>query len=972
MQQIWRLDVAGDHELGAVRVDGESQLITSNPESGSSGVEIRRRDLNLEAIGRVDRDAELLATGWQRDADSLRITLTLPPGWRALAVFGADRVDGDWLSAWSLLDLFLLLIFSFAVFRMYGVLAGIVALFAFGLSYHEPGSPRFTWLLLLIPLALLRVVGQGAGRKWVQVWKYGAVAILLLSLIPFVAFQTQSVIYPQLERSGFVYGSRGPLDWIAYDGRIARRSATRVGSLRDRAESVAAGEAKRGQVAAGQWNLKYDPQSRIQTGPAQPQWDWNDIDCVWNGPVTAKQRLRPILISLPQNRILTVVRLALLLLLAAILLGAGKLPWRRVKQAAAAAAALLVILPTSAPAQLPDRAMLDSLREKLLETPDVFPNAAEIPQVQLAVKNNTLEMSCQIDAAIDVAVPLPGRLPAWSPLSVTMDGDSDVLLTRRDEHLWILVPAGVHDVTVKGLLPESTDWQWTFALKPRSVVIDAPGWTVTGVGANGVPDSQVFFVKDQDITDDLAAYDRTNFQAIVIVDRHLEIGLISKVRTVVTRLSSPGTAVSLRIPLLDGERVLSSEREADEGEIAVRLAANQDQVSWQSEIPAGGDIQLSAGPTDDWVERWHLVTSPIWNVVTAGLGPVYEADEKDLVPVWHPWPGESVTLSLSRPAAVSGDVMTVQNVSYETRLGSRRQNNTLALDLECSLASDFAIQIDSDPEVSSLKIDGQSAPVQLDGSKLIVPTQPGKQKIAVEWRNSRRMRTRSSTSDVILPVEASNVTTVMVMPENRWILWADGPLRGPAVRFWTILVVAILAAIALGSLPSTPLRRYQWVLLAIGLTQVPLPAAMLVVGWLFLLSWRGNQRPAEHGRAAFNLAQLAIVLLTACSLGVLVIVVSSGLLGHPDMFISGNGSSRTFLRWFQPRIGPQLPETTVISISVWFYRLLMLFWALWLAVSLVQWLSWGWQQFGAGGFWRRSSKPAVIQAVLASEDRSED
>ena len=153
MQQIWRLDVADGQELGAVRVDGERQLITSNPTTAAQGVEIRSRNPQLEAIGRIPDNSPWWATGWQANANSLRLTLTLPPGWRAFAVFGADRVEGDWLTAWSLLDLFLLLIFSLAVLRLWGIPAGVVALLAFGLSYHEPDAPRLTWLLLLMPIA---------------------------------------------------------------------------------------------------------------------------------------------------------------------------------------------------------------------------------------------------------------------------------------------------------------------------------------------------------------------------------------------------------------------------------------------------------------------------------------------------------------------------------------------------------------------------------------------------------------------------------------------------------------------------------------------------------------------------------------------------------------------------------------------------------------------------------------------------
>ena len=108
--------------------------------------------------------------------------------------------------------------------------------------------------------------------------------------------------------------------------------------------------------------------------------------------------------------------------------------------------------------------------------------------------------------------------------------------------------------------------------------------------------------------------------------------------------------------------------------------------------------------------------------------------------------------------------------------------------------------------------------------------------------------------------------------------------------------------------------------------------------------------------SVFNLLQVGIVILTLIALGIFVVIVGKGLLGHPDMFIIGNGSSRTYLKWFQPRIDTDLPIAKVVSISVWFYRLLMLFWALWLANSLVRWLKWGWQQFSDVTLWKASPK----------------
>src|SRR5678810_1509987 len=80
-----------------------------------------------------------------------------------------------------------------------------------------------------------------------------------------------------------------------------------------------------------------------------------------------------------------------------------------------------------------------------------------------------------MDAAIHVAarsaVPLPGKLPAWSPLSITVDDKPEVALRRGDGYLWVALEPGVHKVRVTGSLATVTEWEWTFLLKPRQVTI---------------------------------------------------------------------------------------------------------------------------------------------------------------------------------------------------------------------------------------------------------------------------------------------------------------------------------------------------------------------------------------------------------------------------------------------------------------------------------------------------------------------
>lgn len=961
-QQIWRLDAAPGQDIGSVQIGGEGQLITRNPANGAPGVEIRTRDISLEATGRMERAARLPATGWRSDADSLRITLNLPPGWRLFALFGADWVNGDWLTAWTLLDLFLLLIFSLAVGRLWGVGPAIVAFLAFGLSFHEPGAPRYAWLLLLIPLALLRVVPEGWGRRLVRAGKWLMVVVLLLALAPFVSRQVQQAIYPQLE----VVGSSGAalLGQAAGEAMAAPQTAAADGFANEAAVDQVRTRSKPGignygvlskAAPSPNSNMAWDVKARIQTGPAIPDWQWRVATFGWSGPVAESQTVRPILIPRGVEQALTALRVALLLLLAAILLDARRMRgcvFRGAKAAALMAAALAFAAPVATAQDFPDRPMLDQLRERLLKPADAYPTAADIPHVALSLDGRRLAMDAEIHVALEVAVPLPGRLPAWSPVSVDVDGKPAAALRRDDGYLWVVLAPGVHRVRVEGVISDASEWEWTFRLRPRRVAIDAPGWTVGGVRADGVPEAQVFFARQQRSAAEESSYERQNLQTLVAVDRRLEIGLVWQVHTVVTRLSEENKAVALRVPLLPGENVLSANAVVRDGFIEVRLGANEKEFRWESELSTTGELTLATRAADTWVERWRLVASPVWNVALSGLAPIFEANTPSLVPVWHPWPGESVALKITRPEAIAGATITINRGAHDVSVGKRQRTAKLDLALRCSLGEDFLLGLPAEAEVTALTHDGAPIPVRRDGTKLVVPLRPGEQRLSVAWTTDGPLGLRAGVDPVRLPVESANVQTTIRLPGDRWVLWTDGPLRGPAVRFWIVLACSLLAAIVLGRINHSPLRPLEWMLLAIGLTQVPLPAALTVIGWLFLLAWRGRESFQRLRPIGYNFVQIALVGVTAIALGIFVAVVAQGLLGSPRMFILGNGSGAHALSWFQARCGPDFPQPGAVTISIWWYRLAMLAWALWLAASLLRWLAWGWRQFSAGGFFR--------------------
>ncbi|MEI6341370.1 MAG: hypothetical protein WCR07_05395 [Verrucomicrobiota bacterium] len=991
MQQVWRLDAAEGQQLGSVRSLGIGQLVTRNPASGALGFEVRARNLAVEATGRADATPTWPATGWRADADPARVTLHLPPGWRLFALFGSDWVQGDWLTAWTLLDLFLLLVFTLAVFRLRGFGAAALAFLAFGLAYHEPGAPRYPWLVLLVPLALGQLLRDDRARRLARVVQGTAAVVLVLFLVPFVSRQVQQALYPQLEltpgyptpdltfavgdvSAGVALGAQVQANQatVATDARFANSL-----NLASRAGTQA--PAKDAQNNYWSANLLQDAKARIQTGPGIPEWTWRAVSFGWNGPVQPSQNVRPILVPRSVERLLSVVRTGLVMALAAVLAmpavrrkesslpapPSGSPP--HAPEAPAVAAVVLGIglglailagpsvraAEPSAPGPIPDATTLDKLRERLLAPSDAYPNAASIPMASLGLEGRRVRIEAEIHAALRVAVPIPGRLPAFSPVAVEMDGKPAASVRRDDGFLWVVVEPGVHRVRLDAWLPSVSEWEWSFALKPRRVRIDAPEWTVAGVRGDGVPEAQVFLAPRLRATSASASYEQQRVESVVAIDRHIELGLQWQVRSVVTRLSPMGRAVSLLVPLVPGETVVSQGAVVRDGAIEIRLGAQERETSWEGTLAVTNQVPLGTNPTNAWVERWHLVTSPVWNITLSGLPPMFDATGGDLVPSWRPWPGESVGLAIQRPEAVAGSTVTINRALHAASLGRRQRTSTLDLALRCSMGEEFPVGLPPGSEVTRLSVRGRDVPVRREGDRVVVPLQPGEQSMSIEWKESRPLGFRDGNAVVQLPVEAANVMTTATVGQDRWVLWASGPQRGPAVRFWGVLLLSLLGAVALGRIPRSPLGTVSWMLLLVGLTQAHLVAAMVSIGWFFLVRWRGEPSFPSTRPVAHNLLQVALVVLTAATVGILLFVVGEGLLGSPRMFILGNQSTRTLLRWFEPRAGTSLPGCTVFSISIWWYRLLMLLWALWLAWSLLEWLGKAWRAFVQGGILRR-------------------
>ena len=979
MRTDWRLDMQPPYTLLSATESARDLLITKGRDEGRTGVELRQTHVSLAALGRTNARGSMPVTGWDARFTNVQATLNLPPGNKLVAAPGVDNARGSWLSQWQLLDFFLVLIITIAVWRLLGRGAGVVALLALVLSFHEPYAPSWLWVNLLIAIALMRVAPAGRLRQIVSGYQLLSAAALLVALVPFVANQLRIAIYPQLEPQYNQYQ--------LYDTAVmpASEPAEQLMHLREskaierRTEAFSAeGDTLDEIMVTGAKPIdfvRYAPNAIVQAGPGIPSWQWNTYPLSWSGPVDAEQMMRLVVLPRWLVSLLRFTEVALLLLFAAALAAEilhkhwalpGGFTLGRNRAASAAAVAMLAVtmaLSPAAEAQMPDANLLKQLEQRLTEPPDCVPRCAEVVSADVDVGADAINMRLGIHAMEDIAMPLPGSADGWQPQVVLLDGAANARVLRGDDDsLWLHVGAGRHSVTLRGPVAAVDSLEVAFQSPPRVIRVDSDGWFVAGIKDRRLLSGSLQLTRLQTDTggDETVRWESSRFPAFARVERTVELDLDWRVKTTVYRVAPAQGVLTLDVPLIDGEKIISGEFTVDNDRVLVSMSPQQQSISWTSNLPRTSPLTLTAEDGAAWHEVWRFAVGNIWNAAFQGV-PESDVggDVSDVrVAEFNPRGGEQLTLVATRPEASKGSTLAFDSVNLAVTHGSRSSDTTLRLGYRSTRGAQHVLRLPDGAEVASVQIDGRAQSLRAEGGELTLPILPGEHTVQIDWRLNGEMGLRTSTPAVDIGAPASNIELSLTKPRDRWLLGTRGPQLGPAVLYWSELAVLILFALILGRVGLAPLKSWHWLLLGLGFSTFSWPVLGVVVVWLLACGVREKwQTDVNWWR--FNVIQLGIGGLTVVALLSIATALPQGLLGTPDMHVAGHNSYGDVLSWFADSSESALPVASVFSVPLWIYKALILAWALWLSFALLRWLPWVWQCFSSQGYWRWKSSDAL-------------
>ncbi|MEZ4458850.1 MAG: hypothetical protein R3E66_03800 [bacterium] len=1017
MNQGWRLNYGKGGTLGRVYDNNEATdlFITSEPGTALSGVEIRKPSLNLTSEQRIEKNlSSLQIVGWSHDVQRLSATLSLPPGWTLLGGQGVDRMPGTWLESWTLFDFFFVLMVALTLGKLFGWRWTGLSLLALCLAHGHRDAPEWIWIGLLVTLALLRVLPQGWIRKSIVVVRACMLIGLLVILAPYARDQIRHALHPQV---GSPDSFSSVIDMSSNFDAIQEQAQFEAKPMAPAPEEPMAGAAAadyddewdaRGEVEAKSVSLsrmskkdfgnksgyqklqQIDPNAVVQTGPGLPTWTWSTWSLQWTGPVRHDHTIELWLISPTVNRILALIRVILLILLALLMLAPRDTYWNeplgirptfitRFLGMAPAMLALL-LLPAVSRAQefqepnvqalvqnqnlnaLPigvstPRSLLDELRERLIDESLCQGPCAVASRARIDVDGDILTMSAEVHAEKTTAWHLPGPADPLRIDEVKVDGVVTQDL-RRDVNGLAMVRLGPgrHSVEVKGHLVNRNvvTLQFRSETRPQYVEFKSNDWTVDGIGPDGVPDNSLQLTKRVDAGDQDAALS-TDLPPWFEVERRLELGSPWRIRTIVSRVDSSRPQL-VKVPLTGGEKVISEDVRMENGRALVDFGRGVNVAEFLSEIPIAVKIDLTAATNEPFTETWYVQCSRTWRCQFGELPRIADVTDGVQQPMWKPWPGEKLSIVIDRPQGAPGQALTVDSVTYDVTPGKRLLQAKLKLSVRASQGGVEEITIPTGAEVQQVTVDGNVRTIRPRENVLSLPVRPGAQTFEITWQQPWERGVQETAPAVKLSTSAVNATTTIYLGEDRWLLWTYGPQWGPAILFWSHLAILLVMALLLGRIKSIPVKTWEWLLLVIGLSQLPVIAGLPVLAWFLLLAWRGKNPNEEWWK--IDLAQLTTLFLTLMSLGVLYAAIHFNLLVDIDMQVRGANSTDSALRWYVDQTGPSLATPGIISLPILAFRVAMLLWAFWLVSRLIKWAKWGWGEFSEGGLWRAYPAPA--------------
>ncbi len=941
----WRLNSGSNHRLLSASSHNETLLITES-EDGQQGVELRKPDVSLQVDGEFNAAFLSEISGWQINFDDVTTELFLPHGYMALATNNVDHSRNVWIEKWRLWDIFIVMLLTVLSFKVIGFKSALGAFVALVLGYHGLNMPLYAWANLIVAIAVISWLPKGRWLGLFQLYAVLSVLGLLVILLPHLVSQARLMIHPQLEHNNQVLAPAPAPSLTVKKAKELNQVYTQTYNTQNAIEDDLEMVEEQGKITVtgsrirrSDYINRYQADAVLQAGKGTPEWRYNSVRLAWDGPVTADQSYQLYLLT-PAMRV--VWRLLLILASVYWLLAILQKMKTSLKVGRVAQTSLLLLL-CSNPLMandFPPEKMLEQLKNRLYQPSTCAPHCASIEAAEVSAVGDQLRMSLRYHVLDQVMVPLPDSAD-WHITSVTSDQTAVQGRIKYQGQTWLPLEQGIREVVLTGSLANRNSISVRFPIKPRHIIVQSENWQFAGLDGHLLSSNTLQMIATIQAESNEQSK-TTDIKPFVKVRRSITFDDQWYARTVVSREAPKQGVINVSIPLMAHEFPTEKVQLDESGAVMVSLGPNDTEFQWSSRLDRVPELTLTATDSEQYIETWEVVSSPQWHVSIAGVPLVaseamaYDVDDY-FVHVYMPRPDETLTMQISRPQAVAGDVLSIDSINHVYTVGKRTTKAETKIIYRATQGGHFEVNLDPAALVKKVTFDGVESNLINEDGVVAVSFLPGQHNVSIEWHLNQELSAWHRTPSINLNNHYSNLNQTIKVPRDRWLLWGGSEGVGPAFLYWGELLVFAVLAFFLARIRYSPLKVWQWLVLGCAFGTFSWLAFSVVASWLFFVGWK-QQFTGFESRAKSILLQWFSLFFTAATIGVLVATVAYGLLSYPDMGVAGQNASSSRLYWYLDSGQNLLPNITLLSVHLWWYKLLILLWSIWVSFAVLNWL----------------------------------
>lgn len=959
----WRINAQPGYQLLSAKNQNENLLITQSKE-GLEGIELRIPNIYLQVNGEFTPNQLGSISLWQNTFDNIYSQIHLPHGYMAFASRNVDSSQNVWLDKWRLWDIFIVMLLTAFTYKFINFKTAVAAFIALVLGYQEFGMPLMSWGAVMIAIVILFMKPSGKIQSLVKTYAYLSLIALMIMLIPFLINQMRLSLHPQLDHyyrtnitpSYDKYSSqqkKAEMSPIAYEQTYNTLNAVQRAPIMEQSvQSQDNVKYEENRISVSGSRLKrsdmlnhYQQGAILQAGRGTPNWNFNQVALSWDGPITADQDYQLYLIT-PPIRVLW--RLLLIITSTYWFICMVKTVIKRKTKDSNNLSVNALIFTTLSllsfatfSGNFPEQKLLQELQSRLNPKALCIPNCATIESANIEAENQQMRIRLNYHALADVIVPIP-HSKYWSISEIKVNNETNSNIISHESKPWIHLKTGVNTVVIQGIIDNKNNVSIEFPIIPGHVTTQSDNWQFAGIEGNTLTNDTLQLITSENINNASGEVQMTQIKQFVKVTRNLLFDDRWQLHTKIERIAPSTGAINLSVPLVANEQPYKTMQLNSLGNAIVSFAPTENTIEWRSVIDPSETLQLTANDSPSYLEIWRIISAPQWNIEISGIPIVApqpsELDTTDFFEhIYMPRPGENITITVSRPKPIEGDIISIESIKTDYHLGKRTTKSTLEISYQATQSGNFEISIPTDAQVKKVSYDGIESNLVSENGVIPISSLPGKHNILIEIHTEKALNVNNLTPEIGINKYYSNLTQTIRIPRNRWLLWGKSEGVGPAFLYWGEILAFSIIAFFLARMAYSPLKFWQWLALGVAFGTFSWKAFTAIAVWLFFIGWKKSFRGFNaHYKNVFM--QWLSIILSGIIISTIIAAVGHALLSHPDMGVRGAGSSYYQLQWFLDVGNQSIPDITLFSVPLWWYKSLMLIWSVWVSFSLINWI----------------------------------